>query len=203
MLGADTGYGRPVHRSVARLIIGAVACAALVLPSSAGAALVGPPGIATSGWDGAYGCFGFPACTFANLRLPDGAVRSPISGTITRWRVNVEETSPNTAGPLRLEVLRRTADKPGLAADKFKAISRSAKTTTDAGLNVLQASLPIRKGDFIGIADLSEQTYIRNVEGSGIFGVFAPPLAPGDPGSAPDEFPSVDAYLLFSASVRG
>jgi hypothetical protein len=94
-------------------------------------------------------------------------------------------------------------DEPGLAADKFKAVRQSAETTTDAGLNVLQASLHIRKGDFVGIADLSDQTYIRNVDGSGTFGVFAPPLAPGDPGSAPDEFPVGNAYLLFSASIRG
>jgi hypothetical protein len=86
-------------------------------------------------------------------------------------------------------VLKRTVDNPGVATDEFKAVRESLDTPTSAGLNVLQTSLHIRKGQFIGIADLSDQTYINDVDNSGIFGVFDPPLAPGDPGSTPDQFP--------------
>jgi hypothetical protein len=192
-----------VNPSVVRLLTGALACAALFLPTPAGAAVVGPPNIGSIDPDGSYGCFGFSSCSFANLRLPDGNVRSPISGTITRWRVNIQETSANPAGPLRLQVLNRTVDKPGVAADEFKAVRESPDTPTSAGLNVVQASLHIRKGQFIGIAVLSDQTGINNVDNSGVFGVFDPPLAPGDPGSTPDQFPDGAHYLLFSATIHG
>lgn len=192
-----------VSRPITRVVLGLAACASLALPPSADAALVGPHDLSDSIVDGSYGCFGFPSCTFTNLSLPGAAVRSPISGTITRWRVNVEATSPNTGGPLRLQVLRRTVNEPGVAADKFKALRQSGDAVTGPGKNVLQASLDIRKGDFIGLADLSDQTFIRNVDGSGLFGVFDPPLAPGGPGSTPDEFPTGGAYLLFNATVKG
>lgn len=100
-------------------------------------------------------------------------------------------------------MLRRTVDKPGFAADKFSVLRQSAQTTTAPGVNPYQSSLRIRKGDFIGIADLSDQTYIRNVDASGLFGAFIPRLAPGDPASAPDQFPVGGAYLLFNATVHG
>jgi hypothetical protein len=185
------------------LIAAGCAAAALALPGVAGAKLIGPKDLDVL--DTGYGCFGNPSCTQVNLNLPGAAVvRSPISGRIIRWRVAIQEGS---GGPLKLQVLRRTVNKPGVAADKFKPIRETAEATTYSGINTLQASLRIKRGDFIGLAVLSNQTAINAVEGDTFgtanFGLFNASLVPGDPAVVPDQFPSEPAYLLYNARVRG
>jgi hypothetical protein len=185
------------------LIAGGCAVVALALPGVAGAKLIGPRDLET--FDGSYGTFGNPSCTFVNLALPAGAVRSPVSGTIVRWQVNVS-TAGNPAGPIQLQVLRRTLNQPGVAGDKFKAIRESTEVDTFSGINTVQASLKIKKGDFIGLAVLNELTSINEVDEEafrkGNFGVFDTPLVPGDPAAVPDQFPSSPAALLYNARVR-
>lgn len=201
--GARVMVGR-VRRGFAVHLIAGGLLAALMLPGVAGAKLIGPKDLST--FDGSYACFGNPSCTEVNLAVPTGTARSPVSGTIVRWHVNVADVG-NPAGPLQLQVLRRTVNEPGVAGDKFKAVRESAEMVSFAGINTFQASLRIKKGDFIGLAILSDQTSIADVEkdtfGMTNFGVFNAPLVPGDPAVAPDQFPSAPAALLYNAKVRG
>jgi hypothetical protein len=187
------------------LIAAGCALVALVLPGVAGAKLIGPKDL--SSFDGSYSCFGTPSCTEVNVTIPTGKVRSPITGTIVRWHVNVESTYGNGQGPLQLQVLRRTVNEPGVGGDKFKAIRESAEVESAFGDNTFQTSLRVKKGDFIGLAILSDLTAIREVDGDTFgdanFGVFDAPLVPGDPAAAPDQFPSAPAALLYNAKVRG
>jgi hypothetical protein len=185
------------------LIVGGSALAALVLPGVAGAKLIGPKDLSTI--DGGYSCFETASCTEVNLAVPTGTARSPVSGTIVRWRVSISESNSGE-GPLQLQVLRRTRNEPGVAADKFKVIRESPEEETFFGLNAIQASLRIRKGDFVGLALLSDQTSINEVDtdtfGTGNFGIFDSPLVLGSPAVVPDQFPSAPAALLYNATVR-
>ena len=186
------------------LIAGGCALVALMLPGAAGAKLVGVRDLSTI--DGGFSCFETPSCTEMNLAVPTGTLRSPVSGTIVRWRVSISESNSGE-GPLQLQVLRRTRNEPGVAADKFKVIREGPEEETFSGLNTIQSSLRIRKGDFVGLALLSDQTSINEVDtdtfGTGNFGIFDSPLVPGDPAVVPDQFPSIPAALLYNATVRG
>jgi hypothetical protein len=172
-----------------------------VVPGTAGAAVIGPQDITPSDALTGYSCFGNPSCTLVNLNVPDAKVRSPVSGTITRWRVNVADNG-TSQGPLRLQVLRRTVNEPGNVDDEFKAIRQTSKETSQGDKNVFQASLRIRKGDYIGLANLAENTSIWSVDDVGLFAEYSAPLVPGDPAASPDLFPIGQHYLLYNATVR-
>jgi|SRR5215211_4485474 len=185
-----------------RLVLGAtgLTCAVLVAPALAGAAVIGPPDL-ESKWDGSRACGLDPApCEFVNLRLPTGDVRSPVTGTITKWRVNIEEFSGTGEGPVQLQVLRRTVNEPGRPADEFRAVRESSEEDTGINVNTFFASLKIRKGDFIGLNLLGENTSIRQID-AGVVGIFETPLTAGDPAAPFDDFLQ-ERQMLFNATVK-
>src|SRR5688572_15143404 len=108
---------------MARKLVGtlglALAAGCLLAPGTAAArsVIVGPPDVSTV--PGIFGEGAPEAATFMNVRLPDGHVRSPVTGTITRWRVNVYSTNFGTPSGFRLQVIRRTRNKPGYAGDVY------------------------------------------------------------------------------------
>lgn len=185
--------------TVFRLAAGALACAALAVPAGAGAAVIGPRDVAPESWDGSVAHNSFLPWTAVNLSVPDANVRSPISGTITRWRINVEATFQTGDGPMQLQVLRRTVNEPGNADDKFKVVRETSEVTSGFGKNVFQASLSIRKGDFIGVQVLDDDTAIREID-SGVLAWFDS-FDPGDPAIVPDDFQSSAQHVLFNATV--
>lgn len=188
---------REVRRGLAAIV------AALVLPASTEAATVGPSDVDLATGT-AQSCF--DQCTFMNPILPEGVglERSPITGKITRWRANVADG----VGPLRLQVLKRTHNESGTANDEFAAVRETGDSpVTGTGEHVFDADTRIRKGQFIGLAELEDGfgTYIEFAETSGSdFIDFEPPLIPGDPARKTSGVytGSPDQYLLFNARVR-
>ncbi len=201
-----------VRWSWVHLVLPVTACAALAAPAFTGAALIGPPDIKNN-WNGSFGCLEVP-CEYVNLSLPRapasdtgfafdiraGKVRSPITGTITKWRVNVEKFVGTGQGPLQLQVLRRTVDEPGRAADEFRAIRQSSEEDTVFDVNTFFTSLRIRKGDFVGLNILGEDTSIRELD-AGVLGYFASPLTPGGLAAPFDDF-FQDRQILLNATVK-
>ena len=142
-------------------------------------------------------------CTLANVVLPNavGLERSPITGTITRWRASFDSGD----GPVRLQVLKRTQDKVGAANDTFVAVRETVDTTVPGtGKQVFDADLHIRKGQFIGLKGLSfaSGTFVNYASRPRArMAMFAPELVPGDsPRKSDALFPS--EYVLLNASVR-
>lgn len=178
-------------------MVAAISAIAMLLayigPGSASAATVGIRDI--TGFQGTYVCPAYP-CTFSNLRVSEGTAQSPIAGTITRWRVNMD--GPATA---RLQVLKRTVDEPGFAADEFRALRETPDETTVRGKNVFDASLSVRKGNFIGLV---YSGFLRTRHGPRArFGIEQPAFIPGDPASSFSSINPDQADLLFNATVRG
>lgn len=181
--------------------------------SSAGAALIGPPDL-TSNWSGSFGCgVDKVPCEYVNLSLPSvpasgpgsfdvqaGKVRSPVTGTITKWRVNIEEFSGTGAGPLQLQVLRRTVDEPGRTADKFRAVRESSEENSSINLNTFFTSLRIRKGDFIGLNIIGASTAVREID-AGVVGFLNTPLTPGGSAAVFDDV-TAERQALFNATVK-
>jgi len=175
----------------------------LVLPAAAGATtLVGPTNIEATG--AAQSCD--PSCTLANVALPDtvGLARSPVTGTISRWRANIFDGN----GPIRLQVLKRTHNEAGTSNDEFMALRQSGKkTVTTTGKQSFTANrLPIRRGQFIGVVlegGFGTHIGVGNLTG-GDFIDFEPPLAPGDAArNDSGVFPGLaNQYLLLNATVR-
>ena len=189
----------------AALSVGALGVASLfAFPASAGAATVGVP---TGQLDNTnYGrvCPG-SSCTYVNDRLAVGRTRASVSGTITRWRANVGEVGAGT-GPVdvRLQVVRRTVNEPGAVADEFKAIRESATSPTETeGLNQFDASLKIRKGDYIGLVALGSDVEVYGLDNAGGNRdlIFDPPLIPGDAAQTTNEVLEQDR-VAFNATIK-
>ena len=149
----------------------------------------------------------FDQCTFTNAVLPDpvGLERSPITGTIKRWRVNIQSGN----GPLRLQVLKRTHNEPGTVNDEFVAVRETGDSpVTGTGKQVFDANIRIRKGQFIGLAELEDGlgTFIGfgKVTSGADFIDFEPPLTVGDSPLTTSALytGSPGQYLLFNATVR-
>jgi hypothetical protein len=129
--------------------------------------------------------------------VSDGKAQSPIRGTIKRWRFNALGT-----GTVRLQVLRRTVNEPGSAADEF-AVRQTPEMDTVLGRNAFAASLRVHKGDFIGLAVLSGGAIVRSRFGpSARFGVEQPAFIPGDPASPCSTINPDQSDLLFNATVK-
>lgn len=183
-------------------MLAAAACASASFASPAGAALIGPRDVSADAFAGAYA--GVPTCTYSAVQLPEGSVRSPISGTITRWRVHVpaaHDTLVND-GPLRLQVLKRIVNQPGIVNDEFKAIRETPdQAVTPIGKQAFNTDLRIRKGQFIGLV-VPDDTEVGSGAGSPAYLFeWCPELTPGDPGG-PADFTVPDEYLLFNATVK-
>jgi hypothetical protein len=81
------------------------------------------------------------ACTMANVALgePGANLRSPVNGTIIRWRVTTVGT-----GTYALRVLRPSGGE-------FIGAGTSAGNVTSSGPQTFTASIPIQAGDLIGV----------------------------------------------------
>ena len=183
----------------------AVVCSfLLVFPTMAGAGTVGVPTAKLSNTNFGRACPS-ASCTYLNDQLSVGRVRAPATGTITHWRANVGEVGVGT-GPVevRLQILRRTANEPGVVADEYAAIRESEPSlTTTEGINKFNASLKIRKGDFIGLAALGDEVEVYGreaVDGNREL-IFEPPFIPGDAAMAPNTVIEQER-IAFNASIK-
>ena len=189
------------------LALAVAVCASASLSSSAGAALIGPKDISDDASNGVF-VGGTPPCTYSNVQLPEGNVRSPFSGDIERWRVNVTEPHDLLVndGPLRLQVLKRTTNEPGVVNDEFKSVRQTGEQSVTPGgdRQAFNTSLRIREGQFIGL-DVATDTEVESLdvepaEPAYLFR-WCPWLTPGAPGVAPSST-FEDSYLFFNATVR-
>jgi hypothetical protein len=119
-----------------------VASVALLAASSALASTVtiGPPVTGVSYTPAEYDNNG----TFANTMLQSGSnVTSPVTGTITCWRV-----TDTTGGPLQLRVLT-----PDSGTKYTGGASSDPVTSTGLQAHAFSTNLPIKAGQAIGIDD--------------------------------------------------
>ena len=182
----------------------AVLGSALAIASPAGAATVGVPTGELDETNFGRGCGG-STCTYVNDRLSVGKTRAAVSGKITKWRANIGQVGAGT-GPVevRLQVLRRTVDEAGVAADEFKAIRETASAFSETeGVNTFQASLKIRKGDFIGLYAVGTDVEVYGTEeepGNRAL-LFDPPFVPGNPAQTPSDFLE-EERIAFNATIK-
>jgi hypothetical protein len=184
-------------RSVTRHLVGGVIVAALVMPSGATGAIVGPKDIGLEQADTGSTCT--PSCTWVNTKLPDGVgqVRVPFDGAILEWRVNVGSGD----GPLQLQVLRRTVNKPGNTSDKYDVVRQSEpETFASVGVPIEHdTNLRVKKNDFIGLAHPEgSDTGVWRSDGAGTELAFNP--LP-DLGEIVKPFDVERQYRLFNATV--
>ena len=176
---------RGLPRAGLRRTAAAAAVATFALAASASGAVIGQRDLSQD--DGALTCL-FGDCTLAFTKVPDGNAAAPFSGRIVSWKVSVatpHDSFTNT-GPLRLQVLKRTVNKPGLADDKFAAVRQTDEVVTVPGaINTFSADLKIRKGQFIGLAS-NDTTEIREADlAKTTLLHWLDALVPGDPAESP------------------
>ena len=143
----------PRRRLLATLIGAAASVAtALSLASPAGAVTLGSTHVAQQSQSASF-CGGFETCAYAQTSLPGGTVRAPFTGTIRTWKVN-DDGGP---GPFQLLVLRRQSD------GSFRAVDASTPRPATDGVNTFGANLDVRKGDFIGLNILDDDTFVQTL----------------------------------------
>jgi hypothetical protein len=145
--------------------VSGVAAIAVATAAHAPAAVIGPKDLSES--DGASTCL-TPICTLGTPKIPGTPTTAPFSGTITLWKASVSTPHDSFVndGPLSLQVLKRTVDKPGFADDRFEALRETvAEDATPGAINSFEADLRIRKGQFIGLKSTSD-TEIRGFDAS-------------------------------------
>jgi hypothetical protein len=142
------------------------------------------------------GCIGGP-CTFALQALdsaanaaPDG-VTSPVNGIVTKWRIRTGGTTTSTS----LRIVRPLGVGQFTGAGTSTAVTPPINTTIE-----YPAQLPIQAGDLIGIncCQPGTGTYFRISDGD-THQWFAPGLADGSPGEAPDDN---EGELLLQADIE-
>jgi len=153
MTDSSRSHLAPRKRLFATLIgAGAAVVAALSLASPAGAVTIGSTHVAQSSQSAMF-CGGFETCAYAQTSLMDGTVKAPFDGAIRSWKVN-DDGGP---GPFQLLVLRRQSD------GSFKAIDASTPRPAVDGVNTYGTRLDIRKGDFIGLNILDDDTFVQTL----------------------------------------
>ena len=191
---------KALPRAGLRRTIAAAAIASLALAAPANGAVIGQKDLSDD--DGAVSCIS-ATCTFAFTKVPDGHAAAPFRGRIVSWKVSVStphDTFTNT-GPLRLQVLKRTVDNPGIANDKFAALRETEEFVAIPGaINTFAADLKIRKGQFIGLSS-NDTTEIRQADKpKSTFLNWIDTLIPGDPARTPD-FADAGRFALFNARL--
>jgi hypothetical protein len=173
------------------LVLGLVT-AALALPTAAGAAVVGSTHIGQSSQTGLF-CGGFPSCAEVQTSLAGGTVKAPFTGRIRTWRVNLD-----VAGSLQLLVVRKQDD------GSFKTVAESSpKRATVAGVQTFGASVPIRKGDLIGLNLLDGDIVIHTLNPRDAHvKAFIPAMRLGTSRMPFKPFRSPFDELQFNASIR-
>jgi hypothetical protein len=168
-------------------IVGAIVVVlALAFPPMSGAARLGPrlPMQSESRVQCAY------PCTLAQVRLRGQPMKAPVSGTISRFRVERPD------GTYRLQVLHKRDN------GSYRAIreSRAFTDTSGHGLKAFPVGLPIHKGDFIGLR-MPGNSYVWNVPRPGaLWETFARPIAVGTSSQPLSSNP--DELLLYNAAIR-
>jgi hypothetical protein len=158
--------------------------ASLAMAGSAGGAVIGAKKLTNS--DGASTCIS-STCTIAAPKIPGAVTQAPFSGTITRWKVSIPDPhdSFDNDGPMRLQVLKRTANEPGLANDEYVAVRETEYETLVPGLiNPFQTSLRIRKGQFIGVSSTSDTEIFERDKAGAHHLNWSDALIPGEPARA-------------------
>ena len=155
-------------------------------PASAGAVTLGSSNLDPAQTDFSVPC-GTASCTFLQKRLPGATLRAPFSGHIRKWRVLV---SP---GPHEYQLVVMHKKRNG----KFKNVGQSSSELINGpGVFKGQATLSIRKGDYIGINGDSVQA----IETGRSLGLGFDP-AVQFPDSAKPHFTSTSEFQ-FNATVR-
>jgi hypothetical protein len=176
------------HVPIALLFLAAIVIC-LARPSESRAITLGsdlsnPP---ISSW----GCGGSP-CTGVQLAFPGETNVSPTNGTITTWRVR-GATGTDTG---RLRVLTPN----GGTSYTFKGSSATVTVPGSSSVSTFTTSLPIAKGDLIGLDDdhLGGENFGTTGANSGAYLIFQPEPLGGVP-VIPDH--NDVGELLFNADV--
>ena len=159
---------------------------ALAIPPVTGAARLGPRLPLES--SSRVSC-GNP-CTLAQVRLRGEPMKAPVSGTVTRFRVQRPD------GTYRLQVLHKRDN------GSYRAIRESSAFTDTSGQGVkaYPVQLSIRKGDFIGLR-MPVNSYLWNAPRLGaLWDTFGPPIAVGTSSQPLSSNP--DELLLYNAAIR-
>lgn len=148
--------------------------------------------------------------TLTNLAVgePGAVAAAPSDGVIVRWRV-----TDFKGGPFYLQVLR-----PGLPGQFLGAGTSAPASPLSAATEVFPTSLPIRKGDLIGIVTTNKTDEVgAYVQPGGIVAAWSPALGEGV-GKAPagtvaeneiafnaemQPVPAVSAISPAKGSIRG
>jgi hypothetical protein len=132
---------------------------------AAAATEFGDPCPAINGVPTPYGVF---ALTAAGDPLP---LAAPVSGILTKWKIEVAAPGPPKAAPITLKTLRVTGPKSVL-------ITGEASGSIVAGSNAFDARIPIQAGDHLGLFG-SELTPICTTADENKVGIFIPTTPPG------------------------
>jgi hypothetical protein len=164
-------------RRVAPLVL--VAAALLAAPATGfGAVIVGSNLPAGATLTNLGNCTGVN-CTYGQVApLPAadtaaGGLSSPMDGVITKWRIR----SGSSDNSVKLRILRPTG------SGAFTAAGTSAVEKTVSGVALLNASLPIKSGDFLGVNNNSDALIFGQVNNASAY-YWNPPLADGTNRSA-------------------
>jgi hypothetical protein len=181
--------------------VAAAAVAALTSGAPASGAVIGPTDLTDA--VSATGCV-TATCTHATPKLPGATTRAPFTGTIVSWKVSIPApfSTFTNDGPLRLQVLKRTANKPGIKKDKFEAVRETPEETAmPNSINLFEANLRIREGLFIGVATVSDTVVNEGEKSDAVLMNWGEALVPGVPARAPT-IADRDRYNLFNARVK-
>jgi hypothetical protein len=166
---------RTIRTRIAGVFAAAAIAALLVAPSAfAAQIIVGSP---LSEKFTSLPIGGDNALTAANTALPeaDANLRSPVNGTIVKWRITGAK-----GGPFRLRVLR-PAGKGTYTGVGTSRPASNPQIPVALGLQTFTANLPIQTGDLIGLdnVDPADQIGTATTPGAGVSG-WSPVLADGD-----------------------
>jgi PASTA domain len=117
---------------------------------------------------------------------PSVGTRSPVDGTIVRWRIRGSSATPGYS----LNVLRKNSDGS-------YTVTASTGSVTPSGneIETLASSLPIHSGEYLEL-DIPYSGYIAQVEGKSTNAFFPPSVGVGETGAASgeEEIPFVFGY---------
>jgi hypothetical protein len=134
----------------------AAIAATLALPGGAGAVTLGSTHVSTNSQGAAF-CGGFPSCGYVQTALPGATTRAPFTGRIREWNVHLQDP-----GRLQLVVVRKQAN------GNFKTLAASSvRNPITDGVKRFGASLPIHKGDLVGLNLLDENGFVETLDAMG------------------------------------
>src|SRR5436305_7215794 len=139
---------------------------ALIFVASASAAQTATIG-STSGTPNGNLCPGPMPCTFVpfnNVSSPGLVV--PFDGTVTSFSLN----AASAGGTVKLRVLRQ-------GSSAFAGVGTSPAHTLAIGLNTFGVSLPVKKGDVLGLDNDSNALMFETPSSPAITAYYNPPLA--------------------------